>query len=382
MALAWISAVLFPVLLFISFRKLIGSTNAVILVGLSAFSPGMLLQAPIGAPDVFSLILAVSAIGLVLNSRSTTWFLASGAIAAFAYAVRNVHIALLASIAIFFIYSWVGNFSKRGETSKRTLAFVAGASIILLPLLLRNLLLFGALNPYAMEPSTLGVVQNVRTYMQELMYDVSALRDIGILGAWSISGLAIVAVTMLFGSGILILSWGQLAESRKQTIFLCITYSIIGALVVITARSRYEWGEPINIRHTLQYTPFILAAFLATIPSPNSGLSFVRKVLLAVVLLLGALHIGYALRLDKQEQLVQTRSEGAINAYRYGESHLCVSEANSMLISNWSYVFRIQCDAPVLDLESVAPGSDGLKISICRIDRWIQRHDQCSSGFV
>jgi hypothetical protein len=363
--LGWVSAISFPALLFISFRKLIGSTYAVILVGLSAFSPGVLQHAPMGLTDMFSLMLAVSAIGLVLNSRSTPSFLVSGLVAGFAYAVRNAHIALLASLAIYFLYLWVSNPVRRAETSKQAVAFVVGVLIVILPLLLRNLMIFGALNPYEMEPSTVGVIHNMRTYVQEFIYDLSTLRDIGIFAGWSIFGLAILSASVLGGSGMVILLWAQLAENRKKTIFLCITYSFIGAIVVIAARSRYEWGEMINVRHTMQYTPFFWAAFLAAIPNPNRSnfLSFAQKILLTIALFLVALHIMYALRLDNQEQLIQKRSTDAMNAYRAGNNHLCISEANTLLVSNWSYVFRIQCAADVRFFNPINPQRDVLKSS-------------------
>ena len=84
LAVGWLSAILLPLLLYTSFRKQIGSSRAAILAGLSALSPGVLTNAPIGASDVFALAMAVSAIGLVLNARPTTLFFVSGAVAGFA----------------------------------------------------------------------------------------------------------------------------------------------------------------------------------------------------------------------------------------------------------------------------------------------------------
>jgi hypothetical protein len=184
--------------------------------------------------------------------------------------VRNANIALLVALAVYFLYLWFSNPVQRSETTRRFLAFLAGVSLVIVPLFLRNIMIFGSLNPYIMEPSTVGVIQNIRMYIVEFIYDISALWSLGHYIGWSIPGLIFLLVSVIGASRILMVVWIQLTENRKNTIFLCTTYSIIGACVVIAARSRYEWGELINIRHTLQYTPFFLAAFLAAIPNASA----------------------------------------------------------------------------------------------------------------
>ncbi|CAH1386250.1 conserved membrane hypothetical protein [Candidatus Nitrotoga sp. M5] len=366
-AVGWLSAILLPALLYICFKKLIGPSYAAILVGLSVFSPGVLLYAPMGLTDIFSLILAVGVIGLVLNARSTVFYLVSGVIAGFAYAVRNAHIVLLMTLAVYFLYLWVSNPAQRSQTVKHAVVFVVGASIIILPLLLRNLMLFGALNPYEMELSTVTVLQNIRVYVQEFIYDVSALRSLGVFVGWSIQGLIFLLAALIGGSWMLVALWrGQLSGEKKNTIFLCVTYSIIGACVVIAARSRYEWGEMINVRHTLQYTPFFLAATLAAISgsSNNVSLLFARKTGLALVFFLGIFHTFYAYKLGAEYQQNMLRSYDAMSAYQNGKKHFCVSEKNNFLVSNWEYVFSIQCAARVQKMEPANFRCDGSGSSI------------------
>lgn len=361
-AVGWLSAALFPALLYICFQKQIGPLYAAILAGLSALSPGVLTYAPMGLTDIFSLILAVGAIGLVLNSRSTTFFFVGGVVAGLAYAVRNAHIALLAALAVYFLYLWVSNPAQRTQTIKQATVFAVGASLIILPLLLRNLMIFGALNPYEMPLSTVSAVHNIRVYIQEFVYDLTALRSLGIFVGWSTQGLVFLLALVIGVSGMLMIVWrGQLTEKKKKTIFLCATYSIIGTCVVIAARSRYEWGEMINIRHTLQYTPFFLAALLAAIPSANSdaALSFARKTGLTLVFFLGIFHTLYAHKLGAEYQQSMRRSLDAMNAYQNGKNHLCVSEKNTLLMSNWEYVFSIQCAAHAQNMEPVNLQCDG-----------------------
>ncbi|MEO6422609.1 MAG: hypothetical protein ABIR84_08025 [Candidatus Nitrotoga sp.] len=375
-AVGWLSAILLPALLYICFKKLIGPSYAAILVGLSVLSPGVLSYAPLGLTDIFSLILAVGVIGLVLNARSTVLFFVSGVIAGFAYAVRNAHVVLLATLAVYFLYLWVSNPAHRSKTVKHAVVFVVGASIIILPLLLRNLMLFGALNPYEMELSTVTVMQNVRVYVQEFVYDLSALRSLGLFFGWSIQGLIFLLALVIGGIWILIVVWrGQLLENKKNTIVLGVTYSIIGACVVIAARSRYEWGEMINVRHTLQYTPFFLAAVLAAIPGPgnDASLSFARKTGLVLLFFLGIFHTFYAYRLGAEYQQSMLRSSDAMNAYQNGKNQMCVTDKNTLLVSNWGYVFSIQCAVRVQDMEPANFRCDRSETSI------IGRPESCNA---
>jgi hypothetical protein len=348
----WLSAILLPLLLYISFRKQIGCSSAVILAGLSTLTPGVLNNAPMGLTDVFSLAIAVSAIGLVLNTRFTTLFFVSGAIAGFAYAVRNANIALLVALAVYFLYLWVSKPALRSEITKRFLAFLAGVSLVILPLFLRNIMIFGTLNPYIMEPSTVGVIQNLRMYIVEFIYDISALWSLGNFIGWSIPGLILLLVSVIGAIRLLMFMWVHLTENRRNTIILCSTYSIIGACVVIAARSHYEWGELINIRHTLQYTPFFLAAILAAIPDASSNLSLsrIRKGGLIFVFALGIFHVFYSIKPKEYER--RTRHDFyAMNAYQNGKGYLCASEENIVFVSNLAYVFRILCSTGVRHID-------------------------------
>ena len=348
LAVGWLSAILLPLLLYVSFRKQIGSPRAAILAGLSVLSPGVLNYAPMGLSDVFALAIAVSAIGLVLNARSTTLFFVSGVVAGFAYAVRNAHIALLVALAVYFLYLWISDPAQRATTTRRFLAFLAGVSLVMMPLFLRNTMIFGELNPYIMESSTVGIIENVRMYIVEFIYDLSALRGLGHYIGWSIPGLILLLVSVISGSRLLMFTWVHLSENRRNTIFLCTTYSIIGACVVIAARSRYEWGEPINIRHTLQYTPFFLAAILAAIPdaSSNVSLSRIRKGGLILVFALGIFHVFYSVKPKEYERRIR-HDFYVISAYQNGKGYLCATEENIMLVSNLAHVFRILCSSGV-----------------------------------
>lgn len=352
LALSWSAGLLLPVLLFISFRWSLGARRAALLAGLTVLSPSVLIFSTLGTPDIFALLLAVATTGIVLNARSRSWLMFGGVIAGSAYAVRNAHLALLLSVAVYYSYLWTTQAAQRRETIQNALAFLLGTSLILLPVLFRNQILFGALNPYQMEPSTLSAIHNLRTFIQETSYDLSGSRSFGIVLGWSTIGAALI---LGFAAGLawfLKDSWKRLTAISRNTIFLCTTYVVIGACVVIAARSRYEWGEAINTRHTLQYTPFLWAALLALLPTRTDRLhlSPILKTVWALIFTTGILHLVYA-SAPRDLLLRNQKSSAAMIAYENGKDFLCHPGNSDLTASNWGYVFLIQCGTAVRNIE-------------------------------
>jgi hypothetical protein len=349
LALSRISSLLLPVLLFVSFRRLLGAPQAALLAGLATLSPGVLMFATLGTPDLLALLLAIATIAIVLNARSRRWLVLGGLIAGSAYAVRNAHLALLLAIALFYGYQLAAQATQRRATIQDALAFFLGAALILVPVLLRNYLLFGAFNPYQMAPSTLSVLHNVRTFMQEAAYDVSGWRALGIFVGWSAAGAALFLGLAASAAWHLKRSWKQRSPAQGNAIVLCTTYAVIGACVVIAARSRYEWGEMINTRHTLQYTPFLWAALLATLPAHRQRWRTGFLAIAGLLLLATVLHLAYAAA-PRDLLLRNQKSSAAMAAYEAGKEHFCAS-GNGVLASNWGYVFPILCGAAVRNIE-------------------------------
>ncbi len=257
---------------------------------------------------------------------------------------------MLLSIAVYYFYLGKTQATQRRETTRQALYFGSGVLLILLPVLLRNYLLFDALNPYQMEPSTVSFIHNVRTFTQEISYDLSGLRALGVLTGWSSLGAILIAGAVASAAWVYKAEWRRLTPTRTNAVFLCATYIVLGASIVIAARTRYEWGEMINVRHTLQYTPFLWVVLLGLLPDNLSR--WRTPVTLAVILLLltSSLHLVYA-TVPRDLQLFNQRGLMAVAAFRNGKHFLCQSENETLTVSNWGYVFRIECDTPTRTLE-------------------------------
>lgn len=378
------SAILLPWLLYLCFRNALGARNALAVSGLSVISPSILLNSSTGLTDMFALALAVAAIGLTLNSRSILGLIGGGLLAGMAYALRNAHLALLITLAVYFCYLWlVNNTTDRRTIYKNAASHFLGIAIIVFPVLTRNIYLFGSLNPYQMPPSTIGFIENLRTYLQVLIKDVTACGECGNYIAWSVPGLlALVLVTSCLSWLFIKYVWRNLATAGQNAIVISTTYVLIGSCIVIAARTRYQWGEVINIRHTLQYTPFLLVILLTPVFQNSTEIfaKWLGKIQLAFVIALFFFHINFAL-FSEAFQARNNDSPILTNAYTTGQKHLCLTESNTFLVSNIAYLFRIECGARVrqtepvnivhnkemLALVSANEGHDGLMATIANI---------------
>lgn len=84
---------------------------------------------------------------------------------------------------------------------------------------------------------------------------------------------------------------------------------------------------------------------------------YARKTGLALVFMLGVSHTFYAYRFGAGYQQSMHRNLDAMNAYENEKKDVCAteenSEGNTLFVSNWGYVFSIQCAARVQNMEPV-----------------------------
>jgi hypothetical protein len=354
--LSWFSSIILPFVLYLSFRGPLGNKFALAVVALSVSAPGFLSHSAMGLADVFSLLLVSISVGLVINSNSRSLIVVAGLLAGIAYSVRNAHAALLISFSIYFLVIWLANKRNRSEVASSVVMFAIGVSAIVAPLFIRNIIVFGSINPYLMEPSTIGVLENIRTYLQEFVYDVTGYRELGRVVAWSLPGLAVFVFLLFLVAWRALPSWGYLNVKQRRTLLLCSIYSFVGACVVIAARSRYQWGEPINIRHTLQYTPFFMVTIVLSISfeAKSVSQSIVKHALALTVAVIAVAHLVYVVVQDSQATIRIERANVAMSAFERGKAQLCDDANGKLLISNFAYVYRINCNSMVRQWAPVA----------------------------
>jgi hypothetical protein len=333
-----VAAVLLPLFVFLSFYRLIGPLGAAIAALLGSLSGGVLALSGMALTDCLALLLAVICVGILLNSERLGWIAVAGLIAGYGYSVRNALLALLVSPIIYFA-SVALLLSNPHRAMLKCLAFASGAAPIVLLLLAYNLAVYGVINPYSMPPSTVPLSTNIRNYAAAISADIT-----GISGLSSNKLVAVIGILFLSSLNVWIFySWSKIDLDRKDTILLCAIYICVGSVIVILARTRYQWGEAVNWRHTLQYTPFLAVVLLAMLSQKRVGITkeLGWRLCFIVIALFVVSEIGQVLR----HSIVKPSLSPAPGILEYSSSELCGSR-DAFVVSNWAWIFRIRCNQP------------------------------------
>ena len=265
----WISRIallVLPLAVFLTFRPVIGVYGAVCLGMLGGLSPGVIRWGNYALSDLFSLTLVVTSFGLTLaawshNHVNRALFLAlgGGLLAGFAYLTRNANMALLLAVPLAMgVWFFASPPTERATAWRLSLSWALGASIIVLPWLARNVMVFGTIQPYEMSPSTVGAWTNLRIFIEAQISDMLGSHELGRLVAWSVPGLVTLLVVAIVTVHLSCKQWATFQSRERQAFVLSLIYAVLGAIIVIAARTKYEWGDSISIRNTMQYSLFFL----------------------------------------------------------------------------------------------------------------------------
>ena len=354
-----LAAVLVPIILFLALRPSCGPGLAALASLLVATTPSLIDNAPLGMSDSFALALSLLVFHLTVNTRSSGAHVLSGSVAAFAYVSRNALVALILSSLIFYIYFILRDRSS-GDSRRQFLCFVLGLSIILAPYVLRNLVVYDAINPYVMGKSTIGIAENASSMLGAFAYDLSgiaalkeAIQPLGIIGFIGLLAATISVPFMLFRVR-------HIFDDRQwRAIIFSSAYVLVGTWIVIVARTKYQWGETIDVRHTMQYVPYIVSiaciAIAARFDANVAASPIIARLPIFLVVVLLLVHARFYLQ--QLDGLAERNSRyGGQDVYASGREFACGRDDEAFVISNWAYVFRIKCALParhlwVIDLE-------------------------------
>ncbi|MES2294158.1 MAG: hypothetical protein V4527_12725 [Pseudomonadota bacterium] len=336
-------------------RPILRSWYVYIVIGLVMFSPGAITESWLPMTDLPFLLLTVLSFGLLFRGAGAAVrplpLLLSGLTFGLAYGVRNVgvasFVAILGAYAVLALLRIVG-----AKTALQKLAWWGiGAALVAVPLIVRNLIVFHALQPYTMPPSTLGYSGNIRYYVSATLGDIIAGQKIQHVVTWNnmiILAVALVAMAAawLVRTGTARI-WRGLPPASKEILVLLCAYVAAGAAVVIAARSRYEWGEFIGPRHVLQYD-WILLGLTAFLVERWGRLSRVAlSALLIVVVLLAGLRLQFAgrelaMRREEVATTMRTQDPLALASMKTGSFRL----ATNLLITRDPQLLEAIRDLP------------------------------------
>lgn len=253
---------LVPVAVTFSLSTVLTRWAAIAVAVLVSLSPGLLSVGVMALSDVVFFVLIVAGFGLLLRCVERAQLscgLLSGLLLGFAYTLRNGGLAAFLSVgASLFAASLLGIIDKRKSVSP-VIGLAVGTAIPVLPLLTYNFMEFGQLLPYSMAPSEVAFLTNLRLYISQAILDITASRNLAAV-AWDIR-LFLLCFGMLSGLFLWLTwnRWNQFREIDKFALLLFLAYAGAGASMVVLARTKYQWGEMINLRHVMQYSWLVLS---------------------------------------------------------------------------------------------------------------------------
>lgn len=322
-AVSWMSWALLPVALLFALTPLMERRDVHILSLLVVMSPGLAETGWLGLSDTSFLLLVILSFGLLVRGSLTSGraaalaFLGSGLLCGLAYLLRNSATALLVATVAAVGFLALVRVSSIPTAILRLAWWGIGTMVVLLPLWIRNIAVFGTLQPYRMPPSDIGLVTNTRAFLQALLLDLSALPTVAML-AWDGLKLVVVLLIALIAVWRLLpmlkTAWSDASATLKLGVTLLAAYVVAGSCMVILARSLYQWGEAINLRHVIQYSWAVFALLGVALSSLRCR--WLRVVAIAAAFVLAGARWTYnGAQIDKERDTYMTVAEaGAVEA--------------------------------------------------------------------
>lgn len=334
--IVWACWAFLPAALLFALRPILRSWSVYIVIALVMFSPGAITVSWLPLTDLPFLLLTVLSFGLLFRGAGAAVrplpLLLSGLTCGLAYGVRNVGVAsFVAILGAYAVSALLGIVGVKAAMQKLAWWGV-GAALVVVPLVARNLIVFHALQPYTMPPSTLGYSGNIRYYVSATLGDIVAGHTIQRIVTWNNMIILAVAVAAMAAAWLVRTGtarvWRGLPPASKEILLLLCAYAAAGAAVVIAARSRYEWGEFIGLRHVLQYDWVLLslAAFLI------ERWGRLARVALSAILIVAVLLVGLRLQFAGRE-LAMRREEMATTTRTQDPSALARMKTGSFRLA-------------------------------------------------
>jgi len=376
------SWVIVPTLIFVLVRPLLGVSLSAALSIAILTSPAFLDWGWKGLSDLPFLFVVV--LGLLLSSNlSSGWkpiisIFIGGILLGISFSIRNIGVAALIAVFISYVITFFARQEQRREIFLKIVVWSTGASIIVLPVFIRNIMVFGTLQPYSMQASTVSLLTNIRVNTKSIMLDLFGSQNLAEIIAWDFLVFASCALVFTGLSAYYayrhssqikengrILAGELICFSQSMFVFFSLfIYALLSIAIVIYARTKYEWGEPINLRHVLQYNWAIIAIvlFLLLRLIKSYHAKNIAYALLALMI------FGHIVYLSKNYYLNEPSSKERLllkyNTYIDADLKneiINISHNGGVIASNHSDVLRITSGVPI---RSLSVNSEQLERSI------------------
>lgn len=358
-----------PLIVFIALKPVVGRYSAACIGIVGGLSPGVIHWGQFALTDVFSLALVVASFGLTLAAwssdnlkRASLLALCGGLGAGFAYLTRNVNLALLLAAALFIGITLIASSPvEKAGTWKVSILWILGASLVVLPWLIRNAIVFGRIQPYEVPAGTISARTNLQSFIIWQVAEVFGSSYIGIKAGSSISGVTTLLLLGVSFSWLSTRNWEELQPGERRALIFSLVYVFLGSSVVITARTKYQAFEAISSRYTLQYTVFLLcpaAIVLRRLAGHRQRYIVITSAIMVFLMIPRLMEIEG--RVNRRSQITQSQLVlqliGESKSTKIGP---CAHDKKYLYFSNYAGLYRILCDANVqyIDVDNMGGNS-------------------------
>jgi hypothetical protein len=204
---------------------------------------------------------------------------------------------------------------------------------------------FGKLQPYWMPPSSVSLGENSHDYLQAQLDTLLAFSGLDALLAGTPWGIVLLLVLAALLVHQVVTTWHRWQKVEQHTFFIAVVYVVIGAAMLIAARTRYEWGQHINTRYALPYSCFIFVALVIVFKNITLKINTRYWGLgLAITLLIArAIALPEFYKYDPYYQTLM----GAAKQIKTNQDAVCSNLNGRFAVSNFAFVYRVLCSAPV-----------------------------------
>lgn len=287
--IAGASLVLLPGVLVFALLPLLGRRLAIVVAVLSVLSPVVLRFGYIAMTDLPFLLMAAFSLGLLFRysmpARALQGLFWSGIVAGLAYTLRNAGTALFAAVIASFFAAWVTGIFSRSQAVARGSVWVLGALLGAAPLIVKNLIVFGSLQPYTWPASQLGFLFNLRQYLGLQLRDFGSFHSLAQFPWHTLPFLLVGAILAGLMTLALIRAWPAWSPRQRFALLTLLLYFGAGCTMLILSATLYKFSDiGLSPRYPIQYTWLLLAVVMAAWVSNGSPITGARKITLALVL--------------------------------------------------------------------------------------------------
>ncbi len=344
--LSLLALFILPTVVVFSFQRVLGLWTTLWIGSLISLTPATIRHGYLAYTDILSLALVIYAVNRLLTAgHKTSYWLWLGLLTGFSYLLRYANLSLLVSIFIYLTWIFIIEPKNRKQIFKNGLVWLGANALIVVPWLIRNFLVFGEFQPYQMEPSKVSLGENIHDYLKAQLDILLGLNDLDKILANHLWGLVLLVILVTIFIYQLMTTWHHWKKIEQQTFFIAVVYSVVGAAMVIAARTKYEWGIHIVDRYTLPYSFFIIVALI--IIFKNSHLINIRNYLpLGLAMTLLIVRIWELPKLYEYNQYQQKILQAARHI-KVNNDIICTPRDDRFAVSNMGYIYNIQCASSV-----------------------------------